>query len=114
MGSQWRLILALIFALVIGIFSVMNVGAVTVNYVFGQSEWPLIIIILSSVLMGALITGLIGIVRIYKLQREVGQLKRRLSKQEPPVSEEVMDSETFDESTHETTENDNKEQGTKR
>lgn len=77
MKTQWGLIFALIFALIIAIFSVINVNHVTVNYLFGHSEWPLILVILGSVLMGGLIVGSIGIVRVFQLMHT----KRRLTKQ---------------------------------
>ena len=76
--SQWGFILALIIALLIAIFSVINVEPVSVNYLFGKAEWPLILVILGSVLMGGLIVGSIGIVRVFQLQRTVRNLTKHL------------------------------------
>ncbi|MBS4199999.1 DUF1049 domain-containing protein [Bacillus sp. FJAT-49732] len=69
MKRQWNLILALILVLIIAVFSVINVDIVTVNYLFGKAEWPLILVIIGSVLLGALLVGLIGMMKIYQLQR---------------------------------------------
>ncbi|MGM0878487.1 MAG: LapA family protein [Bacillota bacterium] len=69
MKSQWNLLLALIVVLIIAIFSVINVELVTVNYLFGKAEWPLILVIIGSVVLGALFVGLIGMMKIYQLQR---------------------------------------------
>ncbi|MFJ3388481.1 MULTISPECIES: lipopolysaccharide assembly LapA domain-containing protein [unclassified Lysinibacillus] len=69
MKKQWNLILALIVILIIAVFSVINVDMVTVNYLFGKTEWPLILVIIGSVLLGALLTGLISMMKIYQLQR---------------------------------------------
>ncbi len=44
-------------------FAVINVRSVEVDYLFGRSEWPLILVILGSVLMGALIVFSVGIFR---------------------------------------------------
>ncbi|MGB8001452.1 MAG: lipopolysaccharide assembly protein LapA domain-containing protein, partial [Anaerobacillus sp.] len=55
MKGQWGLVVALIFALIIAVFSVVNVDSVQVNYVFGTSDWPLVLVILGSVLMGAIL-----------------------------------------------------------
>lgn len=55
---------------------------VTVNYLFGESSWPLILVILGSVLMGGLIVGSVGIVRIFNLQKQVNVLKKELSQTE--------------------------------
>ncbi len=85
MKGQWGLLFALIFALIIAIFSVINVNPVTVNYLFGHAEWPLILVILGSVLMGALIVGSIGIFRVFRLQREVRRLKKQGAESEKQI-----------------------------
>ncbi|PRO65012.1 LapA family protein [Alkalicoccus urumqiensis] len=75
MKGQWGLITGLVIVLIIAVFAVINVDPVTVNYFFGESEWPLILVILGSVLMGGLIVGFVGMYRIYRLQQEVKQLR---------------------------------------
>ncbi|WP_377888349.1 lipopolysaccharide assembly LapA domain-containing protein [Alkalihalobacillus sp. R86527] len=76
MKGQWGLVVALIFALIIAVFSVVNVDPVQVNYVFGTSEWPLVLVILGSVLMGAILVLGFGMVKYYKLSREVKRLRK--------------------------------------
>lgn len=71
MKTQWTLILALIFALIVAVFAVINVDPVQVNYLFGEAQWPLILVILGSVLMGGLIVGSFGLVRMFVLQRRL-------------------------------------------
>jgi lipopolysaccharide assembly protein A len=78
MKGQWGLLVAILFALIIALFSVFNVDPVTVNYLFGEARWPLILVILGSVLMGGLMVGSIGLVRVYRLQRTVKRLEREL------------------------------------
>ncbi|MFD2926078.1 LapA family protein [Halobacillus naozhouensis] len=77
MKGQTYIILALIFALVIAVFAVINVDPVQVNYLFGTGEAPLILVIIISALMGVLVTALAGAVRFFKLQRENRSLKNR-------------------------------------
>jgi len=77
MKFQWTLLLGLAFALIVAVFAVINVDSVTVNYLFGQAKWPLILIILGSVLMGGIIVGSVGLVRMFVLQREVKTLKKQ-------------------------------------
>jgi lipopolysaccharide assembly protein A len=77
MKFQWTLLLGLAFALIVAVFAVINVDPVTVNYLFGESEWPLILVILGSVLMGGIIVGSVGLFRMFVLQREVKTLKKR-------------------------------------
>ncbi|UTR14261.1 DUF1049 domain-containing protein [Salipaludibacillus sp. LMS25] len=78
MRGQWGLISGLIFVLLIAIFAVINVEAVRVNYLFGTADWPLILVILVSVLMGGLIVGSVGIFKVYQLQQEVKRLKVKI------------------------------------
>lgn len=80
MKFQWTMLLGIIFALLVAIFAVINVEPVSVNYVFGSSEWPLVLVILVSVLMGGIIIGSVGLVRIYSLQRKVKQLTKEKDK----------------------------------
>ncbi len=80
MKFQWALLLGFLFALIVAVFAVINVDNVTVNYLFGESQWPLILVIISSVMMGGLIAGSVGIVRMYALQRQVKLLKKENDK----------------------------------
>ena len=56
MKFQWNLLFGLLFAIVIALFAIFNVEAVQVNYIFGEAQWPLILIILCSALLGAIIS----------------------------------------------------------
>jgi len=76
MKFQWSLLIALIFAVIVAIFAVVNVEDVPVNYVFGTAQWPLILVILVSALLGALVSGSVAIFRSFVLQRHVKQLEK--------------------------------------
>ncbi|UII55004.1 lipopolysaccharide assembly protein LapA domain-containing protein [Cytobacillus spongiae] len=86
MRSQWTLLFGIFFALIVAIFAVINVDSVSVNYLFGESEWPLILVILSSVFMGGIIIGSVGLFRLFVLQRRV----RALSKENAALQTELM------------------------
>ncbi|MNV84371.1 Lipopolysaccharide assembly protein A [compost metagenome] len=87
MKMQWILISALVFALITAVFAVVNVEPVQVNFVFTTTSTPLILVILTSTLLGGLIVGLFGMVRQYKLQRKVKQLEKQLQEALHPPSE---------------------------
>jgi putative membrane protein len=94
MKFQWTLIFALIFAILVAIFAIVNIDAVPINFVFVTAEVPLVLVILGSTLLGGLIVGLIGIIRQYRLQRTIRSLEKQLEEQgqhieitEPIVSE---------------------------
>lgn len=79
MKSQWMLLLAFVFALIIAVFAVINVEPVEVNFLFGKTSTPLILVILFSTLFGGLTVGALGLVRVYVLQRKVKQYEKQLS-----------------------------------
>lgn len=87
MKFQWTLLLGIAFALIVAVFAVINVDPVTVNYFFGEAKWPLILVILSSVLMGGIIVGSVGLFRMFVLQREVKSLKKQNSALEEQLAE---------------------------
>lgn len=76
MKFQWSLLIALIFAVIVAIFAVVNVDDVPVNYVFGSAQLPLILVILGSALLGAFISGSVAIFRSFVYQRRVKQLEK--------------------------------------
>lgn len=89
MKTQWIIICALIFALITAIFAVANVEPVPVDYVFGTSQIPLILVILGAALLGGLVVGLYGITLQYRLQRKIRQLNKTLLEQEETGGEEA-------------------------
>jgi putative membrane protein len=79
---QWTLISALVFALLTAVFAVINVEPVRVNFGFAETSTPLILVILTSTLLGGLIVGLFGIIRQYRLQRRIRGLEKRVNELE--------------------------------
>lgn len=76
MQRQWSIIFAILFALIIAVFAVINVDPVEVDYLFGTSQWPLVLVILGSVLMGGFIIASAGVVRIIALQRKLKAVEK--------------------------------------
>lgn len=73
MKTQWYLLAGVLFTIVVAIFAVLNVVPVEVNYLFGTAEWPLVLVILFSTLMGIVIAGSIGIYQVMKVKRQMQQ-----------------------------------------
>jgi len=78
MRIQWTMIAALLFALITAVFAVINVNPVEVNFLFGSAGIPLILVILGSALLGGLMVGLYGIIRQYKLQKQLHALNKEM------------------------------------
>ena len=75
---QWTWIIGLVFAIIIAVFSVMNVDAVPVNYIFGTAEWPLVLVILGSALLGAAVSGFIALFRSFKARHRSKEVAKDL------------------------------------
>ena len=73
---QWLVVLAFLFAVLITIFAVINVDSVPVNFIFVQAEWPLILVILVSALMGFLLSGTMALVKIFSLQKQIKAMQK--------------------------------------
>ncbi|MCJ1908718.1 LapA family protein [Planococcus ruber] len=86
MKYQWLVLLGLLFAVIIAIFATVNVDPVPVNYVFGEAEWPLILVILASALLGFLLSGVVGIIRTFTLQRKVKSLQKEIAVKESLIA----------------------------
>ena len=88
MKFQWTWFFALIFAILIAVFSVVNVAAVPVNYVFGTAQWPLVLVILGAALLGAIISGLIGIFRSIFIKKRMNELLKEINTKEVLIADQ--------------------------
>ncbi len=77
---QWQVIAGIILALIIAIFAVINVDPVEVNFLFAQAEWPLILIILGSVLCGCLIIFFLNIAKSRGMKEKSKTINHRKSR----------------------------------
>ncbi|KZE40033.1 hypothetical protein AV656_01780 [Bhargavaea cecembensis] len=88
MKFQWTLLLGLILAIIVAWFAIVNVDPVPVNYVFGTSEWPLIIVILVSALLGAAVSGFVSMFRTIMQQRKIKRLEREVNEKEIMIADQ--------------------------
>lgn len=78
MKKQWRTIIALLLIIVIAIFSILNVKEVSINFWVTQIKMPMILILLFSILAGALLIGLLTTSATLKLKKENKELNQQL------------------------------------
>lgn len=57
---QWRFVIGLVIVLIVVIFAILNVNPVTVSFGFTHIKLPLIVLIIVTLLLGALITVLLA------------------------------------------------------
>ncbi|MGP4080525.1 LapA family protein [Pseudalkalibacillus sp. R45] len=76
MRREWSFIIGLLFAIIIAVFAVINVETVEVDYLFGTAQWPLVLVILGSTMLGALAVGVAGSARFFSMKKELRALRK--------------------------------------
>lgn len=74
MRSQWIIVFGLILATLTASVAIFNVELVTLNYIFGQVDVPLIVVISGSILIGGIIVALFGLIHAYVMRKEADKL----------------------------------------
>lgn len=79
MKSQWMIVCGLIFAFLTAIVAVSNMSNVTLNYLFGEVDVSLILVISASVLIGGIIVALFGMKQPQLQKKEIALLKYQIA-----------------------------------
>ena len=80
-NNQFKLVLGLIIALILLIFVVLNVEPVAINFGFVQPKMPLIIVLVLMMLLGAIISWLLGTSENkYKVNKSIAKQESSLKK----------------------------------
>ncbi|HLR42232.1 MAG TPA: lipopolysaccharide assembly protein LapA domain-containing protein [Pseudogracilibacillus sp.] len=79
MKGQTYVILAIIFTIIISVFAVLNIDQVEVNYLFWSGSSPLIFVILFSVLLGGILTMVVGSRKFFQLRKTIKHLEEQLA-----------------------------------
>ena len=76
--NQLKLVLVILFAFLVAIFAVSNPQSASINF-FGRTiftEVSMVIVVLGSVLLGVILTAIMGFMIQSKLSREISKLSR--------------------------------------
>lgn len=80
---SWKFVVSLIGALIVAVFAILNSEPVAINFLFKKAIISQALVILISVLVGALIVALLGSVNRFKLasalkdeKHKVGELEK--------------------------------------
>jgi len=76
--SQFGVILALIFSLIIAIFAIANNQLIEVNYLYGKAEVSAIVVILGAAILGALVIFLLSMFRQIRMSFQIRSLRNEL------------------------------------
>jgi lipopolysaccharide assembly protein A len=75
---EWRLILILVLMVVVVIFSLANAGPVEFNFLFGEREISLALIITISALVGAVAAVIAGLSSQLRLRHQLHEKERQM------------------------------------
>lgn len=89
MKNQWRLVVGIILVLIIVLFAIFNVDAVPVNFGFIKVDWPLIMIILGSLFIGAISTVLVSTSSSIQVKKELKKVKKELDDKDNQTKEQL-------------------------
>ncbi|WP_179395348.1 LapA family protein [Lacticaseibacillus absianus] len=76
MKNQQRLIVGLVIALVVIIFALLNGQPVAVNFFGAAFHWPLILVIVVSLILGAASALLVSTASLSKLKKQLKRLQK--------------------------------------
>jgi lipopolysaccharide assembly protein A len=79
---MYRMVISLILMLMVAIFSIQNKDVVFVNFLIWNIQIPLVILVISAVTLGAVMVGLLGIVKQISMGRRIRELNGKLKKAE--------------------------------
>lgn len=77
MKNQGRLLTALVVALLIVIFALLNTQSIEISFGFWKFSLPLVLVLIVSVLLGVLITVLMSTVTTLRLKSELKESRRK-------------------------------------
>ncbi|MBF0786498.1 MULTISPECIES: LapA family protein [unclassified Streptococcus] len=89
MKTKLHYITSLLLILLIAGLSLANMETVKVSYLLGYFKLPLIILILVSVLLGAIIANLIGMGKQFAIKAELKQAQKELENQKRVSAEQA-------------------------
>lgn len=84
---QLTYIFALIFALVVAVFALLNAQPVTVDFAFNEFQISLALVILVSAFAGAIILGFLGLFRQVKESLKSREMNTRIKRLEEQLKE---------------------------
>lgn len=91
MKKNWKMILGLILAIIVVVFSMMNMESTTVNFGFRTFKQPLIILILISVLIGAVLVALFSSGANLSQKHQIRQLNKELDQTKAGQEQAIQD-----------------------
>lgn len=88
MKNQWRIVLTILLVIIVAIFAILNVESVPVSFGFTTVHWPLILILLVSILIGAVLMILFSTITVFQHNRAYKELEQTSQEQITSLEQE--------------------------
>ncbi|SIS93166.1 LapA family protein [Alicyclobacillus vulcanalis] len=82
---RWKVLGAVVFAVVIVVFTLANSSDVSVNFVFARERVNLVLVILLSVLLGMVLMAILWSIHAWRLRGEIRARNRHIAELEAKV-----------------------------
>ncbi|MFC6206273.1 LapA family protein [Levilactobacillus tongjiangensis] len=76
MKNQWRIVLTILLVIVVAVFAILNLDSVPVSFGFTTVHWPLILVLLVSILIGAVLMILFSSINAFQHNRAYKELAK--------------------------------------
>ncbi|WP_304458004.1 LapA family protein [Alicyclobacillus sendaiensis] len=83
---RWKLLGAVVFAVLIVIFTLENSTDVSVNFVFTKARVNLVLVILLSVLLGMILMAILWSIHAWRLRGEIRARERKMAELEASIA----------------------------
>ena len=82
---SWKFVVSLVVALIVAVFALLNSEPVAINFLFKKAVISQALVILISVLVGALIVALLGSIKRFKMSAALKDEKHRVAELEKVI-----------------------------
>lgn len=82
---SWKFVVSLVGALIVAAFAILNSEPVAINFLFKKAVISQALVILISVLVGALIVALLGSINRFKMSSAIKDEKHKVSELEKVI-----------------------------
>lgn len=78
MKRQGKVIIAILIVILIAIFSVMNTESIPIHFGFTTVSWPLVLVLLVAIFLGAFLMFLFATISNYQNKKTIRQQESRI------------------------------------
>ena len=93
---QWTVVIAFLFALLVGVFAIQNHTPATLKFFSWQIDTSLAVVAIGGLALGALLIGILGIIKqvkarikIRSLNSKIKSLEKKIEKMEEEKREQI-------------------------